>query len=526
MGRAVTRASAKLDAIIGRHGLRRRFGDEVVGEAKEWAAHPGIDDPALADLTHLPFVTIDNPDSRDLDQALFIEAAADGFVVWYALADASYYVRPGSALFDEALRRGASFYFPGFALPMLPRLLSEGLVSLNPRVERRALVFRMAVGGDAECTSAEVLRARIRSRAKLSYEGVQGFYDEPDESPIQGTPWARSLELLRDFGKVRIAAQEARNVVRYRRTEARVEVEGERVVAIGEARNDTEKYNEQLSLLCNIEGARLMAESSGDPNAQPVFRVHPSPPEGRLASLQRMLDDLVRLRGLDPSWRWRPGRETLADYVRRLPLEGPQGRLGRAVQQQALVINLRSTFTEEPGLHFGVGAEVYGRFTSPMREIVGVWTHKELLEQLELEPSQPPALDEAMRERVIQAANHSREVQRRITKEANMLAIDALLGDDLARPEAERPLREGTVMGVAKTRLYVQLDDPPLELKVYFADLQDASSCGVEGCHGDLGVRVAGGAQELLLGDPVALKTVDYDAKRRRYVLIPQGWLA
>ena len=101
---------------------------------------------ALVDLTSLPFVTIDAATSRDLDQALHVEVGGGpgvAYVVRYALADAAHFVPKDSALFEEALTRGASVYLPGFSVPMLPRELSEGVVSLNPDGPRRALVFEV-----------------------------------------------------------------------------------------------------------------------------------------------------------------------------------------------------------------------------------------------------------------------------------------------------------------------------------------------------------------------------------------------
>ncbi|MBL8740386.1 MAG: RNB domain-containing ribonuclease, partial [Myxococcales bacterium] len=124
-------AEAALESVLAELEITRDFPDDVTGEVEAWLARPGIDDPALVDLRALPFVTIDGPTSKDLDQALYIEKAGKGHVVHYALADASHYAPSASALFREALRRGASFYFPGFSVPMLPRALSEGLVSLN-----------------------------------------------------------------------------------------------------------------------------------------------------------------------------------------------------------------------------------------------------------------------------------------------------------------------------------------------------------------------------------------------------------
>ena len=130
-------ALEKMYRVAAEHALDPVFPPAVESEVEELLKDPGISDPELVDLTALPFVTIDGPGTRDLDQAVHIAKDGDGWMVRYALADPSWCVRPGTALFDEALRRGATYYLPGLAIPMLPRALSEGIVSLNQRADRR-----------------------------------------------------------------------------------------------------------------------------------------------------------------------------------------------------------------------------------------------------------------------------------------------------------------------------------------------------------------------------------------------------
>ncbi|MBL4689069.1 MAG: RNB domain-containing ribonuclease [Nannocystaceae bacterium] len=108
-----------------------------------------------------------------MDQALLVERRGSGFGVQYAIADASWFVPADSALFTESLRRGASYYMPGESVPMLPRALSEDLVSLGPGVDRRAMVFDMTVDADGTCTKTEIVRARIRSRHQLTFDHVR-----------------------------------------------------------------------------------------------------------------------------------------------------------------------------------------------------------------------------------------------------------------------------------------------------------------------------------------------------------------
>jgi ribonuclease R len=523
-------ARAELYQLAARFSLDPVFPDAVEAEAAALLAAPGLDDAALEDLTALPFVTIDNADSRDLDQALHIGRRAgaegdgpDGWRVSYALADAAFYVRPSTALFAEALSRGASYYLPGLSIPMLPRALSEGLVSLNPEVPRRALVLQHEIDASGHGVATRVVRAHIRSRAKLSYDAVQAFYDAPAGHPLSGQEYTESLELLRDVGRQRILEAEARDVVRYERVDVGVGFEdpdGRRFFAVADSRNDTERYNEQLSLLTNSEGARWLADGVPE-HVQAIFRVHPSPPPERLAELARRIDALVAIHGLAPAtWRWRRGREALATYLRRLPSRGPQARVAQAIQRQAVVVNLRSTFTEEPGPHHGVGADVYMRLSSPMREIVGVFTHKEIYDRLVGPGAGGTAeADAALREQVIAAANAAKNTQRTLTRAANKLVLDALFRQEMAAAVADRPAHTGTVMGCSDAKLYVQLDEPPLEVKVYLRDLSRALGAPAELVRGGAGLRV--GDRRFDVGGAITLRVADYDRRHDRWRLAP-----
>lgn len=491
-------ALADVYRIAGRFGLDPLHPPATEAEAAAEVAAPGFDDPALTDLEHLPFCTIDNADSRDLDQALCIVAEGDGHVVWYALADASYYVRPGTALFDESVRRGASYYLPGLVIPMLPRTLSEDLVSLNADVIRRALVFRAELDQRGAVVATTFLRGRIRSRAKLTYEGVQRHYGDRH---LDGHDFTASLDALAVVGRRRIALAEARHVVTYPRIEVAITLsdpQGHRFVAFEDQRLDVDRYNEQVSLLVNSEGARFLAEMGV---ARPIFRVHPEPERPDFDTFAQRVASLVAHHGLDASWRWSPKRESLADYLARLPAS----TVALAIQRQALLLNQRSSFAAEPGLHYGVGAALYARFSSPMREVVGIFTHKEALEALAGTPDDPA--DEALQQAVIRAANTAKDRQRDLTKAANQLVIDGFLHVGLEL--------EGTVLGVGRDRLYLQLDEPPLELKLYAVDLGKDFRLGSDG------VSASAGGHRFVLGDRLRVRVAAHDPKRDRWCVVP-----
>jgi len=489
-------------------------------EVSRLVAAPGVDDRALEDRLDLPLVTIDDATSRDLDQAVCVERDGEDYVVWYALADAAHFVRPGSELYAEALRRGASFYLPDLMIPMLPRALSEGIVSLNPDVERRALLFRIELNRQGALGGTTVSRARVRSRAKLSFEGVQRFLDSSDPQGFDDDAIATSLRLLHEVGRVRVADAEERDIVHYRRQEVKTHLGPGDGLAflIGKGlRMDVERDNEQISLLCNMEGARILRDGDrGDDEIHPIYRVHAAPPRDKIAHFEQFLVALAKSHGLDAKrWTWRQsGKEALSTFLERLPSDGAEGRIAQAIHRQAVLVNGRSVFRQEPGAHYGIGAEVYARFSAPMREMVGVFLHQEMWENLG-EPAAPlPSgvkSGEELRDRIVARANEAKEIQKHITGDANRLVLDQLLEESRRTKHA----LEGTLVGLTPTKAHVLLDAPPIDLKVYLMDVPTPVKVDA----GLANLRDASGAVHASVGDEVRLRVLGRDERRDRWRL-------
>lgn len=521
------RIPAPLRAILDGEHLDPRFPDEVEAEAAALVASPGLDDPTLEDAEAIPFVTVDGAGTRDLDQALHLERDGAGYRVRYAIADAAYYVRPGTALFAEALRRGTSYYLPGLSVPMLPRALSEGAVSLNAGVARRALVFDTRLDPDGHILGTETRRARIRSRAKLSFTEVQALLDDPAGSPLAGRDFAASLALLPVIGNLRQVEAASRQVIRFHREEIQVGLDGAAFTAHVRIRHPVERHNEQLSLLCNAEGGRLLSAANEDdrsPAAQAIYRVHPAPSAERLAELEAQLAELVTLHGLDPAtWAWRRD-QALSVWVDALPglaTDARLTRIARAVERQAVMVNVRSVYSAEPGEHFGVGAEPYARFSAPMREIVGVFVHKEAVELLGLVPRRDRAADLALRDEVLASANAARERQRRLTDQTNRRVIDQVFAPDLERSRPDRPRRTGTVMGVTASKIHVAFDAPPIDVKLYVADAGKALGLWLTLSPGKAALLDDAGKPVVAVGDEITIQVVRRDEPRDRWVLAP-----
>ena len=527
--------TAALQSVLERHTLRREHPEAVMREVADILRRPGIDDPDLVDLTHLPFCTIDYQESLDLDQAMYIQRGPDdgaGYVVYYALADAAHYVRPGMALFSEALRRGVSYYLPWMVLPMLPAELSEGIVSLNPGVERRSLTFVMTLDALGQAVRTELYRARVRSRAKLTYDGVQRHLDAPGDSPLGGQDYSETLDLLAEVGQRRMDDARRRDVVYFNRQDVEVDLDHRGKLCFrSNPRNQVSRYNEQVSLLCNIEGARLLMRRGPEPHVQPVFRVHDPPSAESRQHLACMIRDIAAAHGLDPrvvSWQRDEdgaGGESLGDFLDRLrATAGLDRRVLAAMERQALITNQRSMFSAEPGRHFALGVAAYARFSAPMREVVGIFTHKETLEKLGLvSAGDAPEKDDDLRQQVISAANAAKERQRRASKDVMRLALDDLLRGDLTLPEQQRPVYRGTIMGLTASRLYVSLDAPPVELKVYVQDLEQALGLSLRLLDSEVEMRANRRRRgpRFRLGDEIQLRTAGHDDNKNRWRLVP-----
>ena len=505
--------------------LSVEFPPAVIAEAEAWVKAPQVEDPSLSDFTTVPFVTIDGPHSKDLDQAIHVAQTNEGYLVEYAIADAAFYVRPGSALFAEAMRRGASYYFPGFSVPMLPRSLSEGVISLNADGVRRALVFHHRLDSQGQLQGTTLHRARVRSRARLSFAAVQALVDHPESSPLKGAEFERSLALLREVGRKRMAIAASRGLVRYRREEVQVELDGRGLsFAVMEVvRDEVELWNEQISLLCNAEGGRLLRDHPS-PSVQPIYRVHAGPDPLRLESLARLTERVAAVHGLPAKpWVWSPATTALADYLGALPSTHStltlEGRLARALSRQAVMVSLRSEYSTEPGPHVGVGAEPYARFSAPMREMVGVFLHKEAIELL-TGAHPPPEEDEVLRAEVVRVANRARELQRKVQDLSNEVVLNRLFAPELTKAPKARTRFRGTVMGLAGTKVHVRLDAPPLDVKLQLFDLAPFfKGAWLEVAEEGAVLRAKGTTEPLLkLADSLELTVHKRDEANRRWI--------
>ena len=241
---------AALESLRRELAIPDDFPPEVHDAARAAAGAPRLPE---TDRTDLDLVTIDPEGSRDLDQAVFIEAAGDGFTVWYAIADVAAFVSPGDPVDEEAHRRGQTLYAPHQRTPLHPPELSEDAASLLPDGVRPAVLWRLGLDARGGLVSTGVQRALVRSRAQLSYREVQEQLDA-------GTP-PEALQLLRTVGQLREAVERERGGVSLRIPEQEVVVEQDEWRVVHRSALPVEGWNAQISLLTGIAAARLMLDA-------------------------------------------------------------------------------------------------------------------------------------------------------------------------------------------------------------------------------------------------------------------------
>ena len=223
------------------------FPPEVETTAQQAARSPRMPD---LDRTDIPFVTIDPAESMDLDQALHVERDGDGYVVHYAIADVAAFVSPGDPVDEEANRRGETLYGADSKVPLHPKVLSEDAASLLPDQDRPALLWTLKVDAEGEGTDVDVVRARVRSRAKLDYETVQKQIDDGSAAEV--------FTLLREVGELRKRREAARGGVSLPLPEQVVDVRDEQWTLSFRSMLPVEEWNAQVSLLTGMAAASLM----------------------------------------------------------------------------------------------------------------------------------------------------------------------------------------------------------------------------------------------------------------------------
>ncbi|MCF6211115.1 MAG: ribonuclease R [Gammaproteobacteria bacterium] len=318
------------------------------------------------DIRELPLVTIDGEDARDFDDAVYCEPQGSGWRLLVAIADVSHYVSVGSALDAEAIERGNSVYFPGRVIPMLPEVLSNGLCSINPKVDRLCMVCEMQVSSSGKVKSHRFFEGLMRSHARLTYDKVAAILD--GQAGLRKT-YARQvphLENLHDLFQVFIKQRKKRGAIEFETTETRIVFGDDKKIERIEPlmRNDAHKMIEECMIAANVEAAKFLAKHK----MPTLFRVHDTPKETKLIDLRAFLAEL----GLDLPGGDKPSAKDYATL-----LESVRERPDAHLIQTVLLRSMNQAVYQPENLgHFGLSLEEYAHFTSPIRRYPDLLVHR------------------------------------------------------------------------------------------------------------------------------------------------------
>jgi len=363
----------EIDVAIRSYDIPHSWPTEVGEQA---AAIPGEvtqkDKANRVDIRNMRLVTIDAETARDFDDAIYCEPRGRGaYRLVVAIADVSHYVRNGSPLDEEALRRGNSVYFPDHVVPMLPEKLSNGLCSLNPDVDRLCMVADMTISAAGNISGYTFYQAVMRSHARLTYNKVSDMLERPDSEPgsrlsAQYADVLPHLHNLYDLYKLLRRARTERGAIDFETTETQIVFDAERKIEeiVPVHRNDAHKIVEESMLCANVAAARFLKKHK----MPALYRVHDGPSEERLGSVRLFLSELgLQLGGGD--------EPTSADYQGLLSQikDRPDANVIQTVMLRSLS---QAVYSPEESGHFGLGFPSYAHFTSPIRRYPDLIVHR------------------------------------------------------------------------------------------------------------------------------------------------------
>jgi ribonuclease R len=488
--------------IVHKHGLPYRFPAETLERAAQIPAQVLEADLAgRRDLRELTVVTIDGETARDFDDAVAVEKE-DGSQIrlWVSIADVAHYVAEGGPLDREALERSTSVYFPGRCIPMLPESLSNGICSLNPEVDRLTLTAEMLFDSQGGRISSRFYPSVIRSRARLTYTEVRDMVVNRDQPVIDRYPEiCPHLEVMKELALRLTAMRRRRGSLDFDLPEAEVvlDLRGRPEDIVRSERTLAHRMIEEFMLAANEAVADFLTEKK----APFLYRVHEPPDLEKLQAFQEFIAHFNYGPFLKET-RIEPGRlQALLAEAEGKPEE-------RMINEVLLRSMKQARYSSENVGHFGLAAERYCHFTSPIRRYPDLVVHRVLRKSL-----RKGGLSEKEKERL----NHQLPEMGEITSRRERRAMDAereIVDLKKCQFMADKVGEEfsGFISGVQPFGLFVELKDVFVEGLVRVSSLSDDFYHFEEDLHRLYG---ANNRRIFQIGDEVRVQVTRVNLERR-----------
>ena len=498
-------AGMAVEIAIRSHEIPNEWPDEVLEEAARFTDKINVDDIAnREDIRDLPLVTIDGEDARDFDDAVYCERQGSGWRLLVAIADVSHYVLPGMAMDDEALNRGNSVYFPQRVVPMLPEILSNGLCSLNPKIDRLCLVCELHINKQGKVKRHRFFEGVMRSAERLTYNKVANILINQDkklrEKYKESIP---HLENLYDLYKLLNKHREEKGVLDFRSIEPCFEFDESNAVAsiFALERNDAHRLIEEFMLAANIAAAEFLLEKE----IPALYRVHEIPKATKLEALHGFLGEL----GLNLGGSETPTAKDYANLIEKVK-DREDAHLIETVLLRSMQL---AVYSEKNMGHFGLAFPAYAHFTSPIRRYPDLMVHRAIRHLINNKDS--ASFGYSNRDMHSIAENCSTTDRR--AEEASRDVIQWYKCEFMQGKVGE--VYEGTISGVTSFGMFVELDG------IYVEGLVHITALPADYYHFDpIGHRLTGerGGKSYRLGSRVKVKVmrVSLDDKKIDFELV------
>ncbi len=433
-----------IETTLLNYDIPHEFSSAVLKQANSYTEPTAKEIKGRTDIRDLPMVTIDGEDSRDFDDAVYAEKRGGGnFRVVVAIADVSHYVTPNSALDHEAFERGTSVYFPHHVVPMLPEVLSNGLCSLNPDVDRLCMVADIKLSRAGNVTGYEFYPSVMHSKARLTYNQVNAYFDgESDNVPASLTAQPevkKSVDTMHQLYKVLVKKREQRNAMEFETPETYIKFNEEGGIAaiVPRTRGDSHKLIEELMLLANTCAANFALK-----HELPVlYRNHDKPDSEK----SRVLHEYAKNLGIS----FPQENPTQADYKRIIDAtrERPDAI---SIHSMLLRSMMQANYAADNIGHFGLAYDEYSHFTSPIRRYPDLMLHRAI--KSKVTGQKQPQMDFTLEE----AGQQTSDTERRAEKASRF--VEGWLKCHYMKDHVGEDF-EGVVTTVTSFGLFITLKD-------------------------------------------------------------------
>lgn len=394
-----------IETTLLNYDIPAEFSEAALKQANDYREPSRKDFKGRTDLRDFPLVTIDGEDARDFDDAVFAEKRPGGnYRVLVAIADVSFYVTPNSPLDIDAYERGTSVYFPHRVIPMLPEVLSNGLCSLNPNVNRLCMVADIKVSRAGKVTGYEFYPAVMNSQARLTYNQVNDYFANPKDDSIpksltDNPAVKKSVDTLHQLYGLLLKKREERHAMEFETVETYIEFNEKGGIAaiLPRTRGDAHKLIEECMLLANTCAANFALQ-----NELPVlYRNHDKPDSEKSLRIHEYAKNF----GIS----FPEESPTQADYQRLI--EATKDRPDAiSVHSMLLRSMMQANYAPENIGHFGLAYDEYSHFTSPIRRYPDLMLHRAI--KAKVTNSKQPEMNFSLEEAGTQTSDTERRAEK------------------------------------------------------------------------------------------------------------------